>query len=317
MNAPYIGRLAPSPTGLLHVGNAFAFLIAWLDARKNKGKLILRMEDIDPDRAKDHFAQQIREDLKWLGLNWDEEVIPQSERQKDYDKAIQKLAKRGYVYPCFCSRKELRSLAGAPHIGDSGAPYAGTCRRLTENERKNLDAQGKKSCLRLDCSEKENTPFQFKDHIQGNVSSSLKECGNDFAIKRSDGVIAYQLAVVLDDIKSGITHVIRGRDILQSTPRQLYIYELLKEKPPVYAHVPLIVDEKGERLAKRHGTMALNTLRKIGVLPEEIWGVVAKAAGLRKTDTPVKAIDLIEDFEISKLNHKDFCLTDFPRNQKS
>lgn len=303
-NASYIGRLAPSPTGHLHLGNVWAFGLAWLDTRAHNGKLILRMEDIDPERARPEYADAIRKDLEELGLTWDEETKPQSRRTKFYEEAIEKLRDKNLLYPCFCSRKELRALAGAPHVGEVGVPYPGTCRNLSEERREAMEASGRSSALRLNCAAKENDPWTFADRVNGPQSKTLKACGGDFALKRSDGVFAYQLAVVVDDMNGGVTHVVRGMDILDSTPRQLYLYEVLGGKPPVYAHVPLIVDAEGNRLAKRHASLAVSALREKGVTPEKIWGMLARVSGLRETAEPARISDLLSGFELKRLENK-------------
>ena len=291
------GRLAPSPTGPLHLGNAWAFLLAWLAARAEGGRVVLRMEDIDPARSRPEWAGAICRDLRWLGLDWDEgpdagcgmaDAGPhapyrQSRAGRLYERAFAVLDAAGRVYPCYCTRKELRALAGAPHgaadgLGDAGAFYPGTCRRLSPAERRERERAGRHSAWRLACPE--GATESFDDAVLGPQHFTLAECGGDFALRRSDGEWAYQLAVVVDNARMGLTQVVRGEDILLSTPRQLLLFRLLGERPPRYAHIPLLHDAAGERLAKRHHSLSLGTLREAGVRPEAVTAWLARAAGL-------------------------------------
>lgn len=309
MNCP-IARLAPSPTGQLHLGNAWSFLIAWLACRLEGGKIYLRMEDIDPQRARKEFALEIIKDLRWLGIDWDSyrdnngqnhEIVWQSERHALYEKSIQNLSK--HVYKCYCTRKELREMAGAPQkttannsqktaqtmlrfiMPDMGAPYTGTCRNLSKAQRAEKEKKRQNYCLRLACPPSRQDIFTFQDCILGEQSFSLMDCGGDFALKRSDGVWAYQLAVVSDDMDMGVTQIVRGDDILTSTPRQLYLYTLLnkhtKEPYPVpeFAHIPLLLDENGERLAKRHKSLSLASIREKINVPTKVISYLAQLMG--------------------------------------
>lgn len=334
------GRLAPSPTGYLHLGNAWAFLLAWLAARAEGGSLVLRMEDIDPDRSRPEYATAIVEDLHWLGLDWDEgpesplaengqEGGPnapyvQSQRTALYAATLAKLATGGHIYPCYCTRKELRTLAGAPHVDDAGAPYPGRCRNLSMEERNALVAKGRRPALRLRCpadtqstEESGNTQgaedaegiMTFDDAVYGPQSHSLAACGGDFALRRSDGVLAYQLAVVTDDIAMGITQVVRGRDILVSTPRQLWLYQLLGFSPPQYAHVPLLLDEEGARLAKRHQSLSLRALREQGVKPAALVGLLGHLARCRESTAPCHPRELLPAFALPRLPREDLRIT--------
>ncbi|MDR2725643.1 MAG: tRNA glutamyl-Q(34) synthetase GluQRS [Candidatus Adiutrix sp.] len=296
LNDPALrGRLAPSPTGLLHLGNAWAFWLAWLQARRAGGRLVLRLEDLDPARSRSDHADRIRRDLKWLGLDWDEEAPAQSRRGPAYEAALAGLSDRGLIYPCFCTRRELRSLAGAPQVGDAGAAYAGTCRALSPERRAAQAASGRARALRLICPPER--AWSFQDLASGPQSLTLAECGGDFALRRSDGVFAYQLAVVVDDLDQGVTSVVRGRDLLASTPRQLYLFELLGGRAPAYAHVPLILDHQGERLAKRHAGLSLTALREAGVRPESIFGFLARLAGFSDRPGPLAAGALAPGFD--------------------
>lgn len=304
---PVRGRLAPSPTGFLHLGNAWAFLMAWLACRKEGGTLVLRMEDIDPARSRDAFAQAIVRDLRWLGLDWDEGPgrggphgpYTQSQRLDLYADALRALAAAGHTYPCYCTRKELRTLAGAPHVGDAGAAYPGTCRDLTPARRAALEAAGRRPCVRLRCPER---AYAFEDAIRGPFTMTLEACGGDFALRRSDGVVAYQLAVVVDDGLMGINRVVRGADLLPSAPRQAWLHRLLGHPPPQFCHLPLLVDESGRRLAKRDRDLDLEALRARHS-PQELTGYLAWLAGLlpeRESVTPAQLIPLFSWAKVPK-----------------
>ena len=304
------GRLAPSPTGLLHLGNAWAFWIAWLDARSRGGECVLRLEDIDPARSRMEYAEALARDLAWLGIDWDygpgagngkddAAIFFQSERGKIYQEALCFLDAKGLVYPCYCTRKELRDIAGAPHVDDVGAPYPGICRTLTDAATKYHKAAGRRHSTRLLCPE--DAHWRFTDLLQGNQDMTLEQCGGDFALRRSDGVFAYQLAVVVDDIAMGITRIVRGKDILVSTPRQLYLYNLFGARVPDYAHLPLLTDDSGERLAKRHASLTLASLRETGVRPETLLGWLAASSGLRERFAPLHARESVEGFALSSI----------------
>lgn len=317
------GRLAPSPTGRLHLGNAFAFLAAWLSVRQRGGVMALRMEDIDPERSREGFALGILEDLSWLGLDWDEgpdkggpcAPYTQSRRLGRYAEALADLDGRGLTYACYCTRKELRMLASAPHIGDEGVPYPGTCRKLTAKRRAELERQGRKACVRLNTeaaaeilaqsgagSARQASPaLAFNDGVRGAQCFSLQDCGGDFALRRSDGVFAYQLAVACDDADMGVTQVVRGDDLLLSTPRQLLLLALMGKSPPSYAHVPLVHDAQGERLAKRHKSLELAALREAGIAPAAVTGYLAHLAGWRERPEALEPRELIAGFSLAAL----------------
>lgn len=299
-------RLAPSPTGLLHLGNAWAFLAAWLAARRAGGVVVLRMEDIDPARSRAAYSRDICDDLSWLGLTWDEGPdkgpygpYRQSQRLASYAAALATFESRDLVYPCFCTRKELRSLAGAPHMEDAGAPYPGTCRMLDAARRAELQAMGRKAAMRLACPPEQ--IWRFTDRVSGPQHFTLAECGGDFALCRSDGVFAYQLAVVADDIAMRISQVVRGADILPSTARQLYLYSLFGASPPEYAHVPLLLDHEGERLAKRHQSLSLRALRDAGVKPQTVVGALVHLSGLCETYAPLTAQEALAGFALERI----------------
>jgi glutamyl-tRNA synthetase len=283
----------------LHLGNAWAFWLAWLEARRAGGRLALRMEDLDPARSREDHAGRIRRDLLWLGLSWDEEAPLQSRRGPAYEAALAELEARGLTYPCFCTRRELRALAGAPQVGDAGAPYSGACRYMAPERRAALAAAGRARAVRLACPP--DRVWSFRDRAAGPRSLTLAECGGDFALRRSDGVFAYQLAVVADDRDQGVTSVVRGRDLLVSTPRQLYLFELLGARAPAYAHAPLILDHQGQRLAKRHAALSLAALREAGVRPEDIFGLLARLSGLIDRPGPLAPAELAETFAWDRL----------------
>lgn len=298
-----IGRLAPSPTGHLHLGNAWAFLCAWLGVRSQGGRLVLRIEDIDPQRSRDEYAAALCEDLAWLGLDWDGAPERQSQRLGRYAEGLARLERLGLVYPCFCTRKELREMAGAPQAGVALEPmYSGACRALAPADvRANL-AAGRAHSLRLYFPEEARARYlEIDDMCLGRVRLGPEEAGGDFPLRRSDSVFAYQLAVVLDDIDMGVTQVVRGMDILSSTPRQRYLYDIFGAQPPAYAHVPLLLDHEGERLAKRHASLSLRYMREAGVSPQEVLGWLAFWSGLRESTAPLASTDLLDGFEFGHI----------------
>ena len=250
--------------------------------------MILRIEDLDPDRCRPEYAEQLKDDLRWLGLDWDREQTPQSRRTEAYRKCFERLREMGLVYPCYCSRGELHA-ASAPHASDGNVIYAGTCRSLTEAERA---AKTRSPAWRLIVPDEE---ISFYDGLQGKYCENLaQECG-DFIIRRSDGVYAYQLAVVTDDAEAGVTQIVRGRDLLSSTPRQLYLQRLLGLPSPEYYHVPLLVAPDGRRLSKREHDLDMGALRE-RYTPETLIGRLAQLSGLRPTDEPVAAGELAAGF---------------------
>ncbi|MBD5417964.1 MAG: tRNA glutamyl-Q(34) synthetase GluQRS [Desulfovibrio sp.] len=310
---PVVGRLAPSPTGLLHLGNAWAFLLAWLSARSKGGRVLLRMEDLDPQRSRPAFAAAIVDDLHWLGLDWDAgpeggDAAPglgpmvQSQRGHIYAGAMARLESAGLTYPCFCSRKELRQLASAPHAGEEGPVAPDPCRSLTAAERQRLFADGRHAALRLRSPDE---AVCFSDMFQGPQAFSPEAFGGDFALRRSDGVVAYQLAVAVDDGLMDVTEVVRGRDLLPSTPRQLLVMRFLGLTPPTYAHIPLLLDSEGERLAKRHASLSLAALRAAGARPEAVVGYLGRLAGINPGGRPVRPRELVGRFSPAALPRGD------------
>jgi glutamyl-tRNA synthetase len=254
------GRFAPSPTGELHLGNARTALLSWMWARSAGGKYFLRIEDIDLPRVRKGMAQQQMEELRWLGLDWDGEQSFQSQRTSLYEEALRKLGDN--VYECFCSRAEIAAVASAPH-GDEGPRYPGTCAGLTREERA-ARRRTRAPSLRLRVPP---GPVKFHDQILGDQEFDTQALVGDFVLRRADGIFAYQLAVVVDDGAMGITQVLRGADLLSSTPRQILLHRLLGQPEPLWAHVPLVLGPGGERLSKRDGSLSLSALRTRGVNP--------------------------------------------------
>lgn len=291
--ARVVGRFAPSPSGRMHLGNLFTALLAWLSVRAQNGQMLLRIEDLDPERSKPEFIAALRDDLHWLGLDWDSEMPLQSGRSSVYAAAFDRLP----TYPCYCTRSELHD-ASAPHASDGRQIYAGTCRALTPHERAQ---KTRKPAWRVQVPQE---TIRFTDGVFGVCSENLaRDCG-DFIVKRSDGVFAYQLAVVCDDALGGVTEVVRGRDLLDSTPRQIWLYHMLGFTPPQFYHVPLLVAPDGKRLSKRERSLDMAHLR-MHFRPEELIGRLALLAGLRDTSEPVTARELIPCFDWKKVTKED------------
>ncbi len=307
------GRLAPSPTGWAHLGNAWAFLMAWLAVRSQNGELVLRMEDLDSERSSVVYMQMLMSDIRWLGLDWDEGPAPeqerwdyhQSNRTRLYAEALEQLRAMGRAYPCFCSRRDLR-LASAPHLGDAGPAYPGTCRNLSGEEVQARLAKGERCAWRF---RSDGRAYAFTALVMGSCSFTLEACGGDFSMRRPDGVFSYQLAVSVDDARMGISQVVRGRDILTSTPRQLAILDTLGLKAPHYAHIPLLLGEDGERLAKRHASLSLDALRTRGVRPWRVTGLLAHIAGLIDRREEIHPQELLQLFDIGRIPCHDYVIT--------
>lgn len=304
-----IGRFAPSPSGRMHLGNAFSALLAWLSVRSRGGELVLRLEDLDPARCKREYCQQVEEDFRWLGLTWDRggldggDAYLQSRRSEIYHHYAELLRDKGLVYPCYCSRNELHA-ASAPHRSDGILLYAGTCRDLTAAQQEEK-AKLRRPALRVRVPEETVT---FTDGVMGEVSQRLDtECG-DFIIRRSDGVYAYQLAVVVDDALMGINEVVRGCDLLDSTPRQMWLQKQLGFDTPSYYHVPLLYGEDGHRLSKRQRDMDLGAIRAKGTKPEEVVGLLAHWAGLLDRAEPISTRELAKDFTWDNVQKTDIII---------
>ena len=285
-----IGRFAPTPSGRMHLGNVFAALIAWLSVRSRNGSLVLRMEDLDTQRTSADFADVLRDDLRWLGLDWDHETAPQSQRSEVYDRYFEKMMDEGLLYPCYCTRSQLHSV-NAPHLSDGTYVYPGTCRTLTE------PPAGRKPAWRVMVPDRE---WSFRDRVQGDYSLNLATGCGDMVVRRADGVYVYQLAVTVDDGESGVTEVVRGMDLLSSAPRQMYLQELLGFSHPEYGHVPMLLAPDGRRLSKRDRDLDLGELRK-RMTAEELIGHLAFAAKLIEKDQPISARELASQFNWDKL----------------
>ena len=293
------GRFAPSPSGRMHLGNLWSCLLAWLAARSQGGRMVLRLEDLDPDRCTQAWCDQVMRDLEWLGLDWDNEPVYQSRRTEAYRASFTQLEERGLIYPCYCTRAE-RLAASAPHRSDGVVVYDGRCRRLSPKEREEL-ARTRRPAWRVEVPEE---TVSFVDRIQGPFSQNLaRDCG-DFILRRSDGVYAYQLAVVVDDAAMGVTQVVRGSDLLDSTPRQLWLQEELGLPHPEYGHVPLLLAPDGRRLAKRDRDQELGILREKYTAPELV-GRLAHLAGLIPEPAPVTPAELVPLFSWEKLPKED------------
>ncbi len=298
------GRLAPSPTGAQHVGNARTYLLAWLSVRSRGGTIRLRIEDIDSPRVKPGAVDGIYRDLEWLGLDWDGAVEIQTHRRSLYEEAFRKLQASELVYPCTCSRSDVERAASAPHLEHEGPIYPGTCAHRSVADAVHLRDQP--FAWRLRTGDRR---FAWTDGFAGPLDRSLRELGGDFVIWKSSGTPAYQLAVVVDDAAQGITEVLRGDDLIPSTPRQLLLYELLKLPAPSFAHVPLVVGVDGRRLAKRHGDTRLSALRDAGVAAPALLGLLAWSCGFCAEPTPITALELLASFSLQKVPPKPFVLT--------
>lgn len=302
-----IGRFAPSPSGRLHLGNLLCALLVWLSAKQKGGQVLLRVEDLDTARCPRRYSDQMEQDLRWLGLDWD--IGPgrdggtgpyyQSVRTAVYQSLLDRLDALGLVYPCFCTRAELHA-ASAPHREDGQVIYAGTCRSLTAAEIAEK-RQVRAPAMRLIVPD---AVWGFSDGHMGFYEENLaKDCG-DFLLRRSDGMFAYQLAVVADDAAMGVTEVVRGADLLDSTPRQLYLYHLLGLTPPKFYHFPLLLTADGKRLSKRDGAVGLDSLEN-RLPPEEILGRLAYLAGFHPSAAPKSAAGLLAEFDWDKVPKED------------
>ena len=305
---PVTGRFAPSPSGRLHLGNLACSLLAWLSAKSQGGRIVLRIEDLDAERCPRVYADLLEQDLAWLGLTWDEggstggAHVPyyQSECGDIYTESYRKLEQRGLVYPCFCSRSQLHA-ASAPHTSDGNVIYAGTCRALTPAERAE---KTRRPAWRLRVPDRDTA---FRDGVQGVYRENLAHDCGDFIIRRSDGVYAYQLAVVTDDAEAGVTQIVRGQDLLSSTPRQLYLQELLGLPAPDYYHVPLLTAPDGRRLSKRERDLDMGALRE-RYTPEALLGRLAYLAGICETPEPASAWALSRVFSWETVRKKNITI---------
>lgn len=294
------GRFAPSPSGRMHLGNIYAALMSWLSVKSKGGKWILRIEDLDPQRSKREHALRIEDDLRWLGLHWDEGGIEgigskgpylQSERHHLYEEALSRLKCKGLCYPCRCTRADIMATQ-APHESDGRVVYKGTCRPETPYIW-GLKPDQDRAAVRIMVPDE---TIEFTDLICGQQSVNLAERVGDFVLRRADGAWSYQLAVVVDDALMGVTEVVRGNDLLLSAAQQIYLYRLLGYTPPEFAHIPLLCNEAGQRLSKRDFSLSMESLRR-GHTPEEVIGHVAYLAGLTKEEKKCRPKDLLSIHE--------------------
>lgn len=290
----YTTRYAPSPTGAMHLGHARTALLAWLRARSQGGRIVMRIEDLDPPRVKPGAAEAILRDHLWLGLDWDGEVLFQSTRGDAYDAALAELKAAGRCYACTCTRREIEAaLSSAPHAGELEGElvYPGTCRvHAARTDRP--------AALRFALEDADARFERFTDGVQGAVALPL---GGDFVIRRSDGLYAYQLAVVVDDAAQGVTEVVRGDDLLGSTPRQLALHAALGNVAPSFVHVGLVLADDGGKLSKRLGSVGIAEYAARGVTREQVLGFLGWSLGQRETAAPASLRELLKDFDLVKV----------------
>ena len=307
MTGQVTGRFAPTPSGRLHLGNLLCCLLAYLSARSRGGRFLLRIEDLDVPRCPKRLSDQCIEDLRFLGFNWDEEPLYQSQRTAVYQKYFDKLSALGLVYPCFCTRAQLHA-AIAPNLGDREPVYSRACATLTAEEI--AERQKTRSpAMRMRVPDE---IFSFEDGHFGPVSENLAQDCGDYIIRRSDGLFGYQLAVVIDDALSGVNEIVRGRDILFSTPRQMHLQKTLGFDTPAYLHIPLLMDAHGRRLAKRDKDLDLTALSK-AMTPEQILGMLAYSAGIIPENRPASLDELTRAFDWKNVRRDDIRLAYDPQ----
>ena len=282
------GRFAPSPTGSLHLGSLRTALLAWLYARAQDARFLLRVEDLDAGRVRAQFESEQLSDLAAIGLDWDGDVVRQSERAEHYDAALERLGDR--LYECWCTRAEIRAAPSAPHGDLPEGAYPGTCLRLTAAERAERERSGRPPALRVRADA---ARLAFYDRLRGPADGVV----DDFVVRRNDGAYAYNLAVVVDDGLQGVGEVVRGEDLLDSTPRQLWLAEQLGLRAPVHVHVPLVLGPDGERLAKRHGSVTLADRAALGETAADVRALLAASAGLCAPSERPEMHDLLARFD--------------------
>lgn len=297
---PVRGRFAPSPTGRMHLGNVYSALLSWLSARSRGGEWVVRIEDIDTGRSRREYAQQILDDLQWLGLEWDGEVTYQSERGAIYAEHLERLNDLGLIYPCRCTRADIMATQ-APHESDGRVVYGGRCRPGSLHPMSAAALECCKEKLRLVVPDRE---IQYTDGHYGPQTVNLSEHCGDFILRRADGAWAYQLAVVVDDALTGVTEVVRGRDLILSAAQQIYLYGLLGYEAPQFCHLPLLCNTTGNRLSKRDGSLDMGALRS-RYTAGEIIGWLAHEAGIAETRESVSAAELIGIFDWGKVPTED------------
>ena len=287
------GRFAPSPTGRMHLGNVFSALLSWLSAKSQGGTWLLRIEDIDPQRSRQEYAELIMDDLHWLGLDWDEGPYYQSERGDIYEHYLKQLTDNGLTYPCYCTRADILATQ-APHESDGRVVYKGPCRNLAPGVKTGPAA------IRMKVPSEGKGILSFTDGHYGMQTIDLTTHCGDFIVRRKDGAWAYQLAVVVDDALMGINEVVRGCDLLLSSPQQIYLAQQLGFAPPHFTHLPLLCNKQGQRLSKRDQSLDMAALRTSNT-PEEIIGMLAHAAGLQQSNEPITAQELVGEFSWDKI----------------
>ena len=302
MSAPGTGRFAPTPSGRLHLGNILCAMLAYLSVRSRGGKFLLRIEDVDIPRCPRRLADQCIEDLRFLGFDWDEPPLFQSERGEIYQHYFDLLREKNLVYPCFCTRAQLHA-AQAPNLGDHEPVYAGTCAGLTAEEIAERE-KTRRPAMRMRVPDK--TVPVLDGHYGAFCENLARDCG-DYIIRRSDGLWGYQLAVVIDDALSGVNEVVRGRDILFSTPRQIELFETLGFTPPAFYHIPLLTDSQGRRLAKRDKDLDLTALAR-HMSADEILGMLAASAGIIPEFRPASLEELVRVFDWKNVRQDDIRL---------
>ena len=308
MNTNTTGRFAPSPSGYLHMGNLLSLLLAWLDCRKAGGTLVFRMEDLDPERSKPEYIAAIGDDLRWLGLDWDtgypDPSCQQSRRTAFYDGVFRELQRKALVYPCFCTRAQRLAAANAPHAGERQSDLGCPCARLSAAEREALLLAGKRPAWKIRTPDRTVT---VTDDRCGTVSLNLAREVGDFLVRRADGVYAYQLAAVADDLVMGVNRVVRGADLLRCVPQQVWLTELLGGTAPSYCHTPLLLSAPGRKLSKRLGSLSTRELRKV-YTPEALLGHLAALSGLIPKEEPLTARELLGIFSWEKVPEEDIVL---------
>jgi len=305
--SPVVGRFAPTPSGRLHLGNLLCCLIAYLSARSQGGRFLLRIEDLDVPRCPKKLSDQCIEDLRFLGFDWDEAPLYQSRRTEIYQQYFDALSRMGLVYPCFCTRAQLHA-AIAPNLGDHEPVYSRACANLTKEE----ITERKKTRSPAMRMRVPDAIISFEDGHFGPISENLEQGSGDYIIRRSDGLFGYQLAVVVDDALSGVNEIVRGRDILFSTPRQIHLQKTLGFDPPRYAHIPLLMDAHGRRLAKRDKDLDLTALSQ-AMSPEQILGMLAYSAGIIPENRPAGLDELTKAFDWKNVKHDDIRLAYDPQ----
>lgn len=308
VSCPAVGRFAPSPSGYLHLGNLLSSLLAWLDIRSLGGEMVFRLEDLDPARSHGEYAEAMAEDLRWLGLDWDrgwpeEKDYAQSERTALYEEAFRRIDELGLTYPCWCSRSKRLAAASAPHPGEKETDLACRCSSMSRIAREEMLRSGRNPAWKLKCPDKS---IEIIDGHYGVFTQNPAREAGDCIIRRSDGVYAYQLAVSVDDMRMGITRVVRGRDLLNSAPRQKWLIETLGGRAPAYCHSPLLTGDKG-KLSKRLGSLNTRSLRK-EKRPEEVVGELAFLCGLTERREAVSAKELIPGFTWDKVKKEDIAI---------